>query len=73
VRAGFDMASDRPARVSGIRLTIQAPADLPAGRRPALLAVASHCTVHNSLSLPPSVAIELIEQAPEREVRQGAR
>ena len=73
VRAGFDMASDRPARVSGIRLTIQAPAALPAGRRPALLAVASHCTVHNSLSVPPSVAIELIEQAPERDVRQGGR
>ena len=30
VSAGFDMASDRPARVSGIRLTVQAPADLPA-------------------------------------------
>lgn len=73
VRAGFDMASDRPARVSGIRLTIQAPADLPAGRRPALLAVASHCTVHNSLSVPPSVAVELTEQPPEQNVRQGAR
>ena len=73
VRAGFDMASDRPARVSGIRLTVQAPAVLPASWRPALLAVVSHCTVHNSLSWPPSVAIELAEQAPEREVRQGAR
>jgi len=73
VRAGFDMASDRPARVSGIRVTIQAPADLPASRRPALLAVASHCTVHNSLSSPPPVAIELTEQAPERDVRRAAR
>ena len=60
VSAGFDMASDRPARVSGIRLTVQAPADLPAGRRPALRAVVSHCTVHNSLTSPPSVAIDLI-------------
>ena len=60
VSAGFDMAPDRPARVSGIRLTVQAPADLPAGRRPALLAVVSHCTVHNSLASPPSVAIDLI-------------
>ena len=31
VSAGFDMASDRPARVSGIRLTVTAPADLPVG------------------------------------------
>src|SRR5260370_9754610 len=60
VSAGFDMASDRPARVSGIRLTVQAPADLPADRRPALHAVVSHCTVHNSLTSPPAVAIALI-------------
>ena len=60
VSASFDMASDRPARVSGIRLTVQAPADLPASRRPALYAVVSHCTVHNSLASPPSVAIDLI-------------
>ncbi len=58
--AGFDMASDRPARVSGIRLTVRAPADLPADRHPALYAVVSHCTVHNSLAFPPPVAIDLI-------------
>jgi putative redox protein len=60
VSAGFDMASDRPARVSGIRLTVQAPADLPADRHPALRAVVSHCTVHNSLAFPPPIAIDLI-------------
>lgn len=60
VSAGFDMASDRPARVSGIRLSVRAPADLPAARRPALHAVVSHCTVHNSLTSPPSVAIDVI-------------
>jgi putative redox protein len=60
VSAGFDMSTDRPARVSGIRLTVRAPADLPADRRPALRAVVSHCTVHNSLTFPPSVAIDLI-------------
>ena len=59
VSAGFDMATDRPARVTGIRLTVRAPADLPAARRPALHAVVSHCTVHNSLASPPSVAIDL--------------
>jgi len=60
VSAGFAMASDRPARVRGIRLTVRAPADLPAERRPALRAVVSHCTVHNTLAAPPSVAIDLI-------------
>jgi uncharacterized OsmC-like protein len=59
VSADFDMATDRPARVSGIRLTVRVPADLPAGRWPGLRAVASHCTVHNSLAVPPSVSIDL--------------
>jgi putative redox protein len=59
VSAGYDMASDRPARVSGIRLTVRVPAGLPAGRRAALRAVASHCTVHNSLADPPPVTIDL--------------
>ena len=60
VSASFDMATDRPARVSGISLAVQVPASLPAARWPALRAVVSHCTVHNSLVSPPSVAIELI-------------
>ena len=59
VSASFDMATDRPARVSGIRLAVQVPASLPAARWPALRAVVSHCTVHNSLTSPPAVAIDL--------------
>ena len=60
VSAGFEMASDRPARVSGIRLTVRAPA--PSAGRPRPCAarwVVSHCTVH-SLTSPPSVAIDLL-------------
>jgi len=59
VSAGFTMASDRPARVRDIRLTVRVPAGLPAGRRPALHAVVKHCTVHNTLVSAPSVTIEL--------------
>jgi putative redox protein len=59
VSVGFDMADDRPARVSAVHLTVRVPADLPAERRPALQAVVSHCTVHNSLTAPPDVAIDL--------------
>jgi uncharacterized OsmC-like protein len=54
------MAADRPARVATIRLTVRVPADLPAERRPALAAVVSHCTVHNSLTTPPGVTIDVI-------------
>ncbi len=59
VSAGFTMASDRPARVSDIRLIVRVPVGLPAERRPTLLAVVKHCTVHNTLISQPSVTIEL--------------
>lgn len=58
VTAEFAMAADRPARVASVRLQISAPG-LPEQRRDAMLAVASHCTVHNTLRQEPSVSIEL--------------
>ena len=39
-----------------IRLAL--PAGVPAERVPALMAVASHCTVHNSLEHPPRITIK---------------
>ncbi len=60
VSVSYEMAADRPARVSGIRLTVRVPAELPAQRWPALQAVMSHCTVHNSITTPPAVAIDLV-------------
>lgn len=58
ITAEFTMATDGPARVASVRLHISAPG-LPERRRDALLAVASHCTVHNTLRQEPSVSIEL--------------
>ena len=59
VSACFVMASDHPARVSDIRVTVRVPASIPAKHRPALRAVARHCTVHNTLISKPSIMIEL--------------
>jgi uncharacterized OsmC-like protein len=59
VSAGYEMASDRPARVRNVRLIVRVPAGLPPERWAALRAVASHCTVHNTLTSPPSVIIDL--------------
>ncbi|MFD1661579.1 OsmC family protein [Streptomyces caeni] len=59
VRTEFTMATDRPARVAAVRIVVVPPPGLPEGRRAALLAVASHCTVHNTLQQPPEVDIEL--------------
>lgn len=58
VRGDFEMGS-RPARVASIRVEIGLPDDVPVERHSALLAVASHCTVHNSLDDPPHVTVEL--------------
>jgi putative redox protein len=58
VVAEFTMATDRPARVGAIRLRIVAPG-VPVKRQPGLLAVASHCTVHNTLRQEPDITIAL--------------
>jgi len=58
VVAEFTMATDRPARVGAIQLRIVAPG-VPAKRQPGLLAVASHCTVHNTLRQEPDITIAL--------------
>ena len=59
VEAQFDLATDRPARVAAVRLTLHVPAGVPRERWAALQAVASHCTVHNTLEQPAHVDITL--------------
>ncbi|GIJ09800.1 OsmC family protein [Micromonospora andamanensis] len=59
VTASFEMATDRPARVAAIRITVRPPTDLPADRWPALRAVASHCTVHNTLLSTPQIEVDI--------------
>lgn len=58
VAAEFTMGT-RPARVTDIGVRLTPPPALPADRRDAFLAVASHCTVHNTLTDPPTIDIEL--------------
>lgn len=51
----------RPARVTDIKVELTLPPDVPVERRDALLAVASHCTVHNTLMSAPEVAVVLAD------------
>ena len=60
VSARYDMGG-RPNRVRNIGIEIAPPPGLPPERRAAFLAVASHCTVHNTLDDPPEVDIVLQE------------
>lgn len=62
VTADWEMAADRPARVGRIDLLVEPPADFPEDRRTALLAVASHCTVHHSITQAPEIAVRLSEK-----------
>lgn len=60
VSTDYRMAS-RPARVSDIRIGIALDSAVPNDRRDGLLAVVSHCTVHNSLTHPPAIDIALAD------------
>ena len=60
VEATFDMGS-RPARVAGIAMRLIVPEGVPADRLDALLAVAAHCTVHNTLTSEPDGSITLAD------------
>jgi uncharacterized OsmC-like protein len=55
----------RPTRVLSMDLQLVLPPGVPESRREPLLAVASHCTVHNTLADPPAVSITLEQQNPE--------
>jgi putative redox protein len=58
VSATYDI-SGRPARVTPIVIVITPPDALPPERRDGLLAVASHCTVHNTLTASPDIEMVL--------------
>lgn len=63
VHAAYELA-DRPARVASMEVQLMVPPGVPESRRKPLLAMASHCTVHNTLTEPPRISIDLAEQEP---------
>ena len=64
VSCAFEMAGDRPARVRSIALNLELPGAFPEELRDRLRAVVEHCTVHNSIAVPPDIRIAL--EAKER-------
>lgn len=62
VAVDWEFATDRPSRVGRIDVRIEPPASLPEERRAGLLAIASHCTVHNSLTAPPAITVDFASQ-----------
>ena len=58
VVADYTMAAQQ-ARVAEVHITLAVSPTVPPEQRGGLLAVASHCTVHNSLTVPPAVTVNL--------------
>jgi uncharacterized OsmC-like protein len=63
-RSGLRVVSEyewatAPARVGRIRLHVTPPAQMPEPLRPALHAVVTHCSVHNTLESKPTVIIDI--------------
>lgn len=65
VTVGYEVGG-RPNRVTSITVDVTPPDGLPAERLDAFLAVASHCTVHNTLVQAPDVRIALAVPAAAR-------
>jgi uncharacterized OsmC-like protein len=59
VTARYTTSDYPPARVTGVELSIQPPTAIPEHRRKALIAVAEHSTVHNSIMRKPDIHIEI--------------
>ena len=54
-------SGSQPSRVARMTITLTLPEGVPEHKRDALLAVASHCTVHNTLTHPPEVLVQLAD------------
>jgi uncharacterized OsmC-like protein len=59
IRCRYEMSEQRPARVGSIEIDVLPPSELSAARREALQRVVEHCTVHNSLRMPPEVVTSI--------------
>jgi uncharacterized OsmC-like protein len=52
--------ASNPARISRIKVEIRLPRMLDSERREALVKVAEHCLVHNTIHTPPKVEVSLV-------------
>lgn len=64
VICAYELSTDRPARVTAVRLSVDVPTTLRDDVREGLRRSVEHCTVHNSLRTPPDVDISVRDQAP---------
>jgi len=51
--------ADAPKRIGGIVLDVELPADVPADKREVVMRMAQRCPIHETLSNPPRVDIDI--------------
>ena len=61
VRCTWEMAQTPPWRVTAIDVDVTLPEGTSEARRAAVLRAVHHCTVHNSISDPPRIRIDVPE------------
>ena len=54
----WEKAKD-PSRIKSVKVDIEMPGDLSEGRKKALIRVAEHCTIHNTLVHTPEINIDI--------------
>jgi putative redox protein len=65
--------ADRPHRVGEIRLRVSLPRGIPGDQRPILERVAHTCLIHNTLTHPPRISMEMEYAGNGREARGEGR
>lgn len=57
VECEFAMSAEPPWRVESVAMDLVLPADLPDEVKSGALRAADHCTVHNSINVPPKIRV----------------
>jgi len=52
--------ADQPKRISGIVVDVELPDGVPASRREAVRRVAEQCVIHETLTRPPTVDVDIL-------------
>ncbi len=61
-------SAEQPHRVGAVEIKLNLPADLTPEQREKLLKVAHGCTVHQSITVPPKVEIQVVSRDSKMEV-----
>jgi len=54
-----EAAADPPRRIGSISVRLEMPAPVPEALKPGLLSTAQRCLIHNTLTHPPKITVEL--------------